>query len=268
MKTFILAVMCVVLAWGLSIRKQHLSEVDAKAKTAEISRHTLFIQGILNSELLNELTQKVAILANQIAKQELGLAADFNYNFFSAKLRQRLTLYSLNELDISVSASLIYSVIDKFFINNQADLVLTNVYLEPRLNLFGKYKNELVVMINDSAHELAKLNQELKKQMHAANAIYRLEHGEKLYNIAESELFTYLPHIGLGHLSTTAVRKYIKDDTQFDVFFERINERILREVMSLVAGYVAYKDTKLTFDSLVVNDLTIREYVKEYAIIS
>lgn len=268
MKTFILAVMCVVLAWGLSVRKQRLSEVDAQAKTAEIRRDTLFIQGILNSELLSDLTQKAVILANQIAKHELGLAADFNYNFFSAKLRQRLTLYSLNEVDISVSASLIYPVIDKVFIDHQADLVLKNVYLEPRLNLFGKYKNELVVMINDSAHELARFNQELKKQMHAANTTYSLEHGEDLYNIVESERFTYLPHIGLGHLSTTAVRKYIQDDTQFDLVFERINERILREVTSLVDVYVAGKDIKLTFDSLAINNLTIREYVKEYAIVS
>jgi len=252
------------LIYGFLVREKYISNVTTIV--VEEVRHNLFIQGYLSSPLLQAITNQTGVIVNNIIKQELGLSSDFDFNFFLPKEKQRLTLYGLNSADIGASTSLIYPVVDSFFEKNELNLKLKKVDLSSELNLFGEHQDELVIKVNDPDEELSSLNQILKDNMHQANLNYRLTHELDLYNIAKSEQFDYVPHIGLGRIRTTSIKQYIKDITQTTLVLDRINQRILQEVLVMILDQFTKHDTKLIFDSLCITDLQLKKSVKAYSL--
>ena len=259
MKLSILLIACMTLIYSLSVRNKHVS------KTAGIDRHNLLVQGFLNLPVLKSIKNQTGIVVNNIIKTELGLDTSYDFNFFLTKQKQRLTLYYLNLTDVDASATLIYPAVDKFFQDNKATLQsLKQVNLLPNLNLFGEHHDELVIMVNDPEKELARLNQTLKKQMYQINAAYQGKYNANLYDIAKSEKFSYLPHIGLGRIRTTSIKQHIKDTAQEESIYDHINQRILQEVSLVVVSHLARQNKALQFESLCINDSKLKTCVKQY----
>lgn len=261
MKTYFLLMALVALIYGFSLRDQ--SDLK-KMPVKELEQHNIFIQGYLKSSVLEEITNLSGLIINNIIKSELELGSDFDFNFFLTKERQRLTLYGLNSFDIQASNSLLYPLIDSFFDQNKSILNLLEIALSPNIHLFGENRDELVILITDSKNQLGSLNKTLKNIFNQANSTFQSTYSQDLYNIAKSEQFDYIPHIGLGRIRVSSIKYYIKQTDQTSSILDRINQRILREILDMIKDHLARKDNRLKFDMLGITDLKLKSCVKEY----
>ena len=234
--------------------------------TPNTSEHTkLLIQGLTNSPALKTITESLSEKINAIIKEELSLNTDYNADFFSPKPIQRLTLYYINDA-CTDGNDIIFSSLDTINISN---FTINTVALKSDVEFFGgpfNEKDELVIMINDPNKELSHYNEIIKQALHKANEQYKQTHDHDLYDIAKSEQYSYLPHIGLGRVRSNSVKSNIKNQSQYAIIFERIQSRIKKVALECIEHVLNENSKELIFDKIGILDLNKHAYIKEYAI--
>lgn len=203
------------------------------------SQDQLLMQAILDIPALDMINDAIYPAINALIKDELGLKSDYKFDFFVPKERQRLTLYYLNDI-APQGINLAHSFIEKWVSEYKNDLTIMSATLAPTVNFFGDHKDELVIMIDDQNGELAQLNQKIKEDMHQLNKEYQQANEADLYQISKSERFSYLPHIGLGRIRVTSIKKQIEvniqseDMKKIDPVFDQIAEHIVTQAAAIV----------------------------------
>lgn len=236
-----------------------------KTKTAEA--RTVFVQAIPDSTALKTIIDSVTPLINGIIKDELGLANDYSFDFFLPKKRQGLTLYYVQGMSGSGEADLFSALgtIQESFVALHGQ----NISLAPEVHFFGGQfdaKDELVIMIKDSSGALSLLNQKIKDAMHDANKQYNNINHADLYDIAKSEQYPYVPHMGLGRIRSGSIKEHIKDPASVDTVFERIQQRIVKVVSDSAKEFLTRDNQQLSFNKIEVFDLQKRSSIKDYAL--
>lgn len=229
----------------------------------EVERHTFFIQGVADSAVLAVIKKELEPIVNNIVKEELGLTSD-DINFFLPKDGQRLTLYSTNNIIYDAGKSLVFKAVDEVLQEHPQKFTVKNVQLMPHVNLFGANKDELVIMVDDAQGELLFLHQQMKAAMHQAYEAYKTGHGIDLYDVAKSEQFSYVPHIGLGRIRSTSIKERIQDKVHIDTLYGRIMQRIADESLAVVQKLLHGHDTTIAFKGLCIFDLPSRACIKEW----
>jgi hypothetical protein len=233
--------------------------------TPIIASERIFIQAIVNSPALKNITQSLSQKINSIIKEELNLDQNNQSDFFSPKPAQRLTLYGINDLQKDTNNILI-SILDNMNINT---FVAHNTSIKHEVEFFGGPfgdNDELVIIINDPNKELSFFNQSIKETMHHANNEYEKKHHMSLYNITKSERHPYLPHIGLGRVRSNLIKKELKDPFQFSAIFERIQSRIKNATLECINNQLTNNNDKIVFDKIVIFDPAQQLWIKEYTI--
>ncbi|MDP3889252.1 MAG: hypothetical protein Q8Q25_01760 [bacterium] len=144
------------------------------------------------------------------------------------------------------------------------DIKAKNVSIKPEVDFFGEGHDELVVLINDPDGELSKLNKEIKGTAHQAHDDYKKIHHRDLYDIAKSERYPFLPHMGLGRIRSNSIKQHIKDKSLVNDTFERIKQRIKKAAQEVVKESIAASSSKLSFNKIGVLDLAKQTYIKEW----
>lgn len=229
----------------------------------EVSTSTFLVQGLCNSLLLKTFVESLHGASNAIIKEELGLDKDYDFDFFSPKQAQRLTLYYINDVckccdDVLLSV-LDHSGIQNFVVNN----ISLGIQMEFFAGPFGE-KDELVIMINDSEGQLLQCNEIIKEAVHKAHEEYKQLHHDDLYDIAKSERYPFVPHIGLGRIRSNSIREQVKDASQFAQVFERIQVRIKKTSVYLLEKSLTLENQRLFFNTICVLDMQKRVCVKSY----
>lgn len=119
-------------------------------------------------------------------------------------------------------------------------------------------------MADDFGKELTFFNHEIKELMHHANNEYKCNHQVDLYDIAKSERFPFLPHIGLGRIRSMSIKQHIKDSSQVDKILEQIKQRIKKEALKIVKISLTTDNQKISFNRIGLFDLQKRDFIKEY----
>lgn len=229
-----------------------------------IVTHTFFIQAIPDSAVLTSMIKAMTPVINEIVKEELGLAKDFDFDFFLPKNRQAVTLYYVNDIYENGETDL-FSALNNMAPNWQ-NLVIHNVTFTPKLDFFGEEKDELVILVNDSDKQLSQLNREIKEIVHQVNMQYKQKYHHDLYDIAKSEHYHYTPHINVGRLRSHSIKLHIKDDSQVDKVFGRIKQRTKKAVGDIVQKLLTKDNQKLSFTMIFVFDMQKKARIKEYAL--
>lgn len=228
----------------------------------DTEQHTLYIQGSSNIPLITSIKEVLTPVINNIIKDELHLDTAYNFDFFLPKQWQRLTLYTLNNVN-PTEINLIASTIKNIFSKNKNNFLLKNVTLMPQLNFYGDQQDELVLMINDPSKELSLLNYQIKTAMHQMS---KDAHTIDLYNISKSEKFPYAPHIGLGRIRSTSIKQHIKDPTQVGKIYTKLTQRIINESFPIIKELL-HNNASVSFNALCIFEVPSRTCVVEYPIV-
>lgn len=231
----------------------------AMQKEAATKTNILFIQVTPNSTVLDALValrKAIHPMINSIIKKEFGLATDLDVNFFHPKgYWQRLSVYSLRDVKTD-GIDLIAKGMEEILQNKAKAFFVQNVAITPEMHFFGEHNDELVITIDDPDKELTNLNGIFKAAMHMVNDKYKAKHSTDLYDVTNSEKFSYAPHIGLGRLSSK-IKQYIKDESHIDKVYARIKEQILRESIAMAKKILTADNGKITFTALCLLDPSI-----------
>jgi len=238
--------------------KAQQGETSQKTQTAE--KHSLFIQGSFDNPVLTSIKNTLNPAINTIIKEELGLSIDDDFKFFLPKDWQRLTLYYVDEVSVDAGIDIVADAVKNIVENKRNEFALNQAHIAPEVAFFGNNNDELVIMVNDPAGELSRLNSAIKGSMHQCNA----SHGGALYNEAQSERFPYHPHIGLGRIRTASITDRIKDASQTKSIFDRIRERILAESKRVSRALLNTTNASILFEKVAIFDQQSRSCVREY----
>ena len=219
----------------------------------KVENRTLFIQAYGNSTFIRDVIKSIAPKINEIIKKELGIAPDNDFSFFDHKPYQRITLYCVKDVD-EKNISLITSALETVKLE---DKKISKVYATPKVEFFGDQHDELVLLINDPADELAALNKEIKFVMHGLNSKYEKKHGKELYDIKKSEKFSYLPHMGLGRIRMQLIQSNIKGPSKMEEIFERIRNQIKDLIIKILKEQ---KDLNIPITTFGIFKLPQRSY--------
>lgn len=233
------------------------------SKSNNETKHTLLIQAIFDSSTLTSIRKAIIPLINDIVKEELGLTKESEPKFFSPKKIHRLTLYYVNDIYENGEETL-FSALDTLE-KKKYELVMKNITIAPDVHFFGtSEKDELVIMVNDPDKKLSRLNDEMKEVAHQANVQYKKKYRHDLYDITKSEQYPFTPHIGLGRVRSNFIKEELtkqKKESQFDVVFQNIQERVQKAVLKVVKEHVSSGDQKLPIDKISILDLQKQEYI-------
>jgi hypothetical protein len=225
-----------------------------------VAKSTFFIQLLSNTIVLASIKEAITPVINGIIKEELGLAQDYDFEFFLPKPQpQRLTLYYVNKIFENGEKSL-FSVVEGI---QWQSLIPSHVAIAQEVNFFGDQTDELVIMIDDPDEELSKLNQKLKESLHQMNDGYKQVHHHDAYDISKSERFPFVPHIGLGRIRVHSIKQHIKDTQQIDEILGRLKQRIKKETSHLVKKLLTIENRTIYFDGVCIFDLEKRAVVRE-----
>lgn len=227
--------------------------------TEKVSEQTFFIQLYSDSSSLFAIRKAIGDHINVVVKEELKLPKDFDYNFFSPKELQRLTLYYVNNMRAD-GQELLMNEVTKI---HKDVFVPQNTALKNDVAFFGERADELVWLVDDPKEELAKLHATVKKAVYVANGLYRADKKVDFYDLKKSEQYPFIPHTGIGRLRIGSISQHIKDPSQEKKVIARIKERIIKEITQYTAK-LSIKDRTLHFAKLGVLDPARRLYVKEY----
>lgn len=218
-------------------------------------KYTYFIQLLSDSKALVAIKQDITPVINTIIKEELGLKKEYDFEFFLPKKPspQYLTLYYLYDMPVAGESFLITAL--ESIENKLQKLTAQHASIAPKVAFFGDNKDELVILVHDSKKELSALNSLMKNTAHESNEEYKQKQHVDLYDITKSEKYTYLPHIGLGRIRASSIRQQLKDETQTDKVFEKIRERIIKEVLGIIEKTLSPDSAKLHFNKLRVWNL-------------
>jgi len=240
-----------------------LALLPACSNHADVSiKHDLFIQLQSSSDLLESLIAAITPIINAGIKEELGLAQDDPFEFFLPKKQQKLTVYYVNDIREDGIAQLLASLdsVEK----NKLTTTNSPISLSPHIEFFGNpvidVKDELVIMINDPQQRLTALNNIMKTTARSADDMYKQTCKQSLYDVNKSERYPYLPHMGLGRIRSTS----IKEKNKTGVSFEKLQQRVLRDVQEAINSLFADKNLALHFKTMIVFDLQKRATIKDY----
>ncbi len=221
---------------------------------------TLLVQLILESASLTRVREKIATIINRIVREELGLNKDDTFDFFSAKKIHRLTLYYINDTEQS-NNGIIFSALDS--IKKSVWQTTNNISLTKEVKFFhGPVRDdELVIMINDPKKELSALNAKIKEVMHDASKNYKEKEKHGLYDIAKSERFDYVPHMGIGRIRSGSILERVKDPSAAETIFKKIQQRIVEAVNDVIKSDSSW-NPKLSVEKIAVVDLHKQQYIK------
>ena len=238
---------------------------NSKNTKITINLETIFIQALPNSPALTNIVESLSKQVDTIIKEELNLKQSNEFKFFLPKTIQKLTLYSLNNLN-NDNTNIITSSLEHIPINK---FVANDISIKPEVEFFGGQfgeNDELVVIINDPNEELSLYNQLIKTAMHKANSEYQKTHGNNLYDVTKSEHYSYVPHIGLGRVRTSSIKSQMKDPSQFGIVFERIQSRIKNIALDSIKNELNTHNEKLIFDKIGIFNPGKQSWIKEYNI--
>jgi hypothetical protein len=224
------------------------------------AKSTLFIQLVPNSVVISTIIETITPLINQIIKEELGLGQEYDFEFFLPKKRQALTLYAINDMyqdgeqDFLAAFELVKKDTQKF--------ASSGVTIASEVDFFGGQfdeKDELVIMIADPNGMLLHCNEQMKEMVHMVDQEYKKIHNHNLYDIAKSEQYSYVPHIGLGRIRSNSIKEHLKEPSHF----EHLQQRIKAEVLSVVGKLIFEGNSQLSFDKICIFDLQKWSCVRE-----
>jgi 2'-5' RNA ligase len=214
-------------------------------------KSTVFIQLILESTALHKAIESMAPRINAAIKDELGLDNDFVFDFFLTKKRYALTLYYLNDMYEDGQKSLFSALDDNA---KRLQPLPQKVAFSDDLNFFGKTHDELVVIMDDSTGELKALHDTTKELVYQVATTYEASHKHNLFDKTRSEQHLFLPHVTLGRIHSHSVKQYIKDPTQVDVVFNRIQERTKEIARHALKEFFTKEGRRISFTTLCVLD--------------
>jgi len=223
-------------------------------------KSTLLVQALSTVPTLTNVIDELAPVANDIIKQELGLNADYDFEFFIPKPLQRLTLYYVNDMCADGQQLLL----DKLEKVQQLDTIVKKASVSSNVEFFGDQKDELVMLIDDPDGELTRMHYEVKRMVYQADGEYKKTHDRDLYDRAHSERFPFLPHISLGRIRTHSITLTIKDESLVHDTFERIKEKIKNAAQEIIKKTFTLANQKYSFNKIGIFDPTKRMYIKEW----
>lgn len=232
---------------------------DVQQSKAE-NKETCFVQLMCSCPGITKLREALPRVVNEILQQELS--SENPESLFLKKDRLPLSVYYLNGMETQGE-----DVVVKALENAEKDLPFKapqNLVISPAVNFFGEWNDELVIMIDDVDKQLMGLNVLVKALMHSANEAYSKIHGGPLFDIAKSERFPFVPHIGLGRLRSNSIKQQVKDQSRADEVLERIKSRVRDATLKLLAEIVSQNDKTITCGKLVLFSLTKRAMLKEF----
>ncbi len=218
--------------------------------------HSLVIQAYSDSPIIAAAIQTLVPKINSLIKQELGLDPDYDFAFFIPKKRQRITLYYVSDIGQKNDPILI-SALEKM---NLAQIKITNVNVTSDAQFFGDRQDELVMMIDDPERELASLNQQIKAMAHQLNDTYHKQHDLDLYNVAKSERYPFITHMGLGRIRLSSIKNHTQSNDVLDRIRTRIRDIAHEELQQLITTYTSL----LHFKSFGILEFQKQIYLKEW----
>lgn len=233
-------------------------------KPEQTHRKTYFVQVAFDSPILREIRSSIVPLINHIIKEELDMPKESESKYFSPKERQPITLYYIVEVQRD-SEEFLTSVFDSIQ-EKCLPLILKDISFTSSVHFFaGPFgiDDELVIKIDDPTKGLLNLNHQVKTIVNQANEQYRQIHAQDLYNISKSERFPYIPHIGLGRVRSNFIKESMKDPSQFNTVFARIQNKIIQAVSQTVLALLNQQNKNIQFNTLCLFDLSKRVCLKE-----
>lgn len=234
------------------------------SKSSDVS--DMFIQINAPSSLHATILEEITPIINASIKQELGLDAGYDFEFFIPKQRQVVTVYYLRDLQNDGIEQILTSL-DQADKTTWRSLENQGIVLIPTVEFFaGPFgeSDELVMMIRDQKVKLSALRTELKDILHAVNDRYNDTHTQNLYDVTKSEQYPYVPHMGLGRIRA----KSIKEHGKAKISLATIQERIKRDIMPVVERLCANINSELYIKALNVFDLPTKKILREYLLSS
>lgn len=231
-------------------------------KEQNINKHDLYIQLLSLSPMFYTLIQKVTPAINQYIKEKLELSSNYDFEFFIPKQAQRLSVYYLDDFYEDGDASLLADLDTKM---HSMQTNFSQISLASDIEFFaGPFgiNDELVIMIKDPNNALSTLNHTMQEMAHIINTSYKKRHKKDLYDIAKSEQFSYMPHMGIGRIRSSSIKEHMSDDTQFALLQEGIKQKVSEIIRALFVSH----DTHLLFDTLCIFDVQKKECIKKYAL--
>jgi hypothetical protein len=183
---------------------------------------TILVQLLIDAAALSQVKKQITPLINAIIKAELGLSATDDFQFFSPKERQALTLYYIEGVS-EQTRPLLLSKFDQIY--HACAVYRPHKLRFAQIDFFAgpfNVDDELIIRIEDSEGTLTHLNQEIRSILHKAHEDYLHEHNKDLYTISTSERFSYIAHIGLGRVRSNSIKERMKDLSRFDQLFKHL----------------------------------------------
>lgn len=236
-------------------------------KSSTTPAGTLIVQLLINSSVLTQMRRTMTPLINDSIKAELGLELNYEFQFFSPKERQALTIYSIEEI-LENGKPMILSTFEQIHAKCN-ELPSGKITFVCQGDFFGgpfNVNDELVIGIDDFDNSLSDLNRDVRTIVHETNKLYAQRHNHDLYTIAKSERYSYIPHIGLGRVRSNSIKEHMKDPCGFDALFNRIQERIKEVAVSVIKNMLKRDNHTILFDKVCMFDLKKRTCIKEAAL--
>ncbi len=233
---------------------------DYSNNQEKVENTTCLVQAISQAPAITDAIKELAPLINNVIKQELQLDEEYDFAFFIPKRLQRVSLYYLNDVNPK-NITMIIDELGNLGIARSAPLE-AGASTTPKF--FGDQQDELVIMVDDINGTLAALNQKIKQSMHKLNEVYRKQHDQNLYNVAQSERFPFMPHMGLGRIRSQSIKNHIKDNSEIKDTFGRIKSRILLLTRQKVESLFSKGSLPISFEKIGLLDLKKQSYAKEW----
>jgi len=236
-------------------------------QSATQKKEKMFVQLIAQSQEVDNAVQQLGKEANIQIKKILQLPEDFDFDFYLPKELQRVTVYYFYDVAPQAKNELL-EALDRLLSQEKKPEA---VALKNDVAFLGEENDELVLLIDDKESELSALNIQIKERTHAMNQAYEQEHSVPLYNVAKSEKFDFLPHMGLGRLRVRHIVKHVKDESQTEKILAQIRDALSERVRDVVRSLQGHL---LPFDRIGVLDFSTYhlsttgyyewDYVKEW----
>ncbi len=227
-------------------------------------RYNTFVQiAIPNHPGIMQIREAVTPKINAIIKEELQVPDGVDFPDFIIPSWQRkasrLTLYYLNDLKKD-NESYILDAFDQMQQQNRGIEIGDNLSIAAPVNFFGDKKQYIVFTVSDPNGSLGALNKDIKEFARQAQAHYKEEKQQDLYDIGKSERFDYSPHIALGRFMPEYFSKFVdglSEEKQFrggtleekEKNYLRVRERVKKEVFPIIYQMLKSVPTNLDIRS-------------------
>jgi len=118
-------------------------------------------------------------------------------------------------------------------------------------------------MINDADGKLVTLNKKIKAVVHQLNNTYKNQYSKNLYDIAKSEQFAFMPHMGIGRIRIGSIKNHINNKSEINSTLGRIRKKIEQE-SSQTLEKILHNNNQITFDTFGILDPKNDIYIKEW----